>query len=199
MKSKARKRLQMPVQKATRSEPKGSMPLTISRPELLTNGDDRDFRLLVHLFFAFMARHETIRDGHARRIGLAGIEYTTLITIGHLGRQGEVNIKKVADHLRISGAFITTVTNNLQRMNLIEKLATSVDRRRVSLTITDKGRALLHRLAPYQREVNDVEFGSLTREQFRLLLNILDDLIQGADKAVALQAYKLTISESSSA
>src|SRR5258708_28395697 len=53
--------------------PKGSIPLTVSRPELLSGGTDRDFRRLVHNTFAFMARHEAVRDGHARPIGLAGI------------------------------------------------------------------------------------------------------------------------------
>ncbi len=184
-----------PVSERLRStgNPKETLPLTISRPELLSNGSDRDFRLLVHLFFAFMARHEAIRDGHARRINLAGVEYTILIAIGHLGQYGEVNIKKVAEHLRISGAFITTVTNNLQRMALIEKLPTRVDRRRISLTITEKGKALLRGLAPYQIEVNDIEFGSLTKEQFKSLLKILDDLVQGADRAVSLQNYKLSL------
>ena len=61
--------------------PKGSIPLTVSRPELLSDGTDRDFRRLVHNIFAFMARHEAVRDGHARHIGLAGIEYTTLISM----------------------------------------------------------------------------------------------------------------------
>jgi hypothetical protein len=58
----------------------------------------------VHNIFAFMARHEAIRDGHARQIGLAGIEYTVLISIGHLALDGDVNVKTVADHERIRRA-----------------------------------------------------------------------------------------------
>src|SRR5690349_13799573 len=73
------------------SVPKTSIPLTVSRPELLSGGTDRDFRRLVHNMFAFMARHESVRDGHARHIGLAGVEYTILISIGHLGLEGDVN------------------------------------------------------------------------------------------------------------
>src|ERR1700677_4529378 len=78
-----------------------ALPLTVSRRELLDDGTDRDFRRMVHNIFAFTARHEAIRDGHARQIGLAGIEYTILISIGHLGLDGDVNVnvKAVADHL----------------------------------------------------------------------------------------------------
>ena len=95
--------------------------MTVTRPELLNDGTDRDFRKLVHNIFAFMARHEAIRDGHAKQIGLAGIEYTILISIGHLGLDGDVNVKTVADHLHMSGAFVTTVTSKLQTLGLAEK------------------------------------------------------------------------------
>ncbi len=173
------------------------MPLTVSRAELLSDGTDRDFRRLVHNMFAFMARHEAVRDGHARHIGLAGIEYTILISIGHLGLDADVNVKMVADHLHMSGAFITTVTRKLQTLGLVEKTPDAIDRRRISLAITEKGKARLRRLAPYQREINDVEFACLTREQFQLLSGILENLIECGDRAVALQRYKWTTTDGS--
>jgi DNA-binding MarR family transcriptional regulator len=176
-------------------QPKQSVPLTISRAELLNSGTDRDFRRLVHNLFAFMARHERIRDGHARQIGLAGVEYTVLISIGHLGLDGNVNVKTVADHLHMSGAFVTIVTSKLQAMGLVEKTQDSADRRRISLAIADKGMALLRQLAPYQREINDVEFGPLSKAQFQNLSRMLEALIVSSDRAVALQQYKSSISD----
>src|SRR3954466_9443796 len=172
---------------------RGGLPLTITRPELLNADTDRDFRRLVHNIFAFMARHEAIRDGHARQIGLAGIEYTVLISIGHLALDGDVNVKTVADHLHMSGAFITTVTSKLQGLGLVEKTQASGDRRRISLVITEKGKDLLRSLAPYQREINDVEFASLSKGDFRFLSQILEALIDSSDEAVALQRYKASI------
>jgi DNA-binding MarR family transcriptional regulator len=196
-------------QKATKAErssasrrgdaasPKPALPLTVSRPELLNDGTDRDFRKFVHNIFAFMARHEAIRDGHARQIGLAGIEYTVLISIGHLALDGDVNVKTVADHLHMSGAFITTVTSKLQSLGLVEKTQDSVDRRRISLVTTEKGKSLLRTLAPYQREINDVEFASLSKEEFQFLSKIIEDMIATGDEAVALQRYKSSIKDDS--
>jgi DNA-binding MarR family transcriptional regulator len=181
--------------RAEQSNSRGGLPLTVTRPELLNDGTDRDFRKLVHNIFAFMARHETIRDGHARQIGLAGVEYTILISIGHLGLDGDVNVKTIADHLHMSGAFVTTVTSKLQTLGLIEKTQDSVDRRRISLAITEKGKALLRQLAPYQREINDVEFEPLSREDFQAVSRILEALIDSSDKAFALQRYKSSIKE----
>jgi len=174
---------------------RSSLPLTVTRPELLSDGTDRDFRKFVHNLFAFMARHEAIRDGHARQVGLAGVEYTILISIGHLGLDGDVNVKTVADHLHMSGAFVTTVTSKLQTLGLVEKAQDSVDRRRIALAITEKGKALLRKLAPYQREINDVEFGSLSRDEFAAASRILEELIVCADKAFALQRYKSSMGE----
>jgi DNA-binding MarR family transcriptional regulator len=176
---------------------KGVLPLTVTRPDLLNDDTDRDFRKLVHNIFAFMARHEAIRDGHARHIGLAGVEYTILISIGHLALDGDVNVKTVADHLHMSGAFITTVTSKLQNLGLVEKTQDSVDRRRISLVTTEKGKSLLRRLAPYQREINDVEFGSLSKDEFQFLSKIFEDLIVSGDEAVALQRYKSSIKDDS--
>lgn len=168
------------------------LPLTTSRPELLSGGSDRQFRHLIHGLFGFAAHHERIRNGHARVIGLAGIEYTVLIAIAHLSRDGDVNIKAVADHLYLSGAFITSVAGRLLRMGLIHKRADAGDRRRVTLTVSEKGRGALDRLAPIQRRVNDVEFGGLSRQEFELLSEIIDRLIDNGARAVALQNYLLS-------
>jgi DNA-binding MarR family transcriptional regulator len=165
-------------------------PLTISRSEMLVNGSDRHFRRLVHSLFGFLARHEAVRSGHAARIGLVGIEYTVLISIRHLAaEEGDVNVNRVADHLHLSGAFVTTITNKLLKRGLIHKSIDPADRRRVKLQVSEKGDALLAELAPVQRLVNDVQFGCLSRDDFLQLLDIIERLITSADGAVRLQAY----------
>lgn len=163
--------------------------LTVSRAELLTGGSDREFRQLVHGLFSFLASHEEIRAGHARLIGLAGIEYTVLISIAHLSKDGDVGVSAVAAHLRLTGAFITTVVQRLQAMRLVDKQVDAKDRRRVTLTVTAEARSRLEKLAPVQRQVNDVEFGCLSQAEFRSLLDMVGRLIGSGEQAVALQAY----------
>jgi DNA-binding MarR family transcriptional regulator len=166
-----------------------SAPLTISRPELIVNGSDAEFRELVHNLFGFFALHERIRRGHGEVIGLAGIEYTVLIAIAHLASAREVNVKAVADHLHLSGAFITSTTKRLLALGLIHKTMDMADRRRVTLTVSGKGRAALEKLAPRQRRVNDVEFGCLSREEFKALNKLMARMIKCGSRAVALQNY----------
>ena len=168
--------------------------LTVSRPELLIDGSDRRFRHLVHDLFSFLACHEEIRSGHAKSIGLAGIEYTVLISIAHLAQDGDVGVIDVAQHLHVSGAFVTTVCQRLQTLGLIDKAVDPKDRRRVSLSVSAEGRERLAALAPIQRQVNDAEFASLTREDFLALSRIVEQLIECGERAVALQRYLHTAS-----
>jgi MarR family transcriptional regulator, organic hydroperoxide resistance regulator len=168
---------------------KRPMPLTVTRPELISEGSDRDFRRLVHGLFGLFSRHGKIRDGHAKFIGLKGIDYTVLISIAHLSSEGDVSVRAVADHLHLSGAFITTVTRRLMELALIHKETDAYDKRRVSLTVSAKGRALLKRLAPIQRQVNDVEFEGLSASDFNRLLELIEMLIQSSERAIALQGY----------
>jgi DNA-binding MarR family transcriptional regulator len=163
--------------------------LTISRPEMLVDGSDQQFRRLVHSLFGFFSRHQTVREGHAAVIGLAGIEYTTLISIRHLAALGDVHVRAVADHLYLSGAFVTAVTNKLMAKGLIEKASHPVDRRRLSLTVTARGAELLERLAPTQTTVNDVQFDCLSAKEFHQLLDMVQRLVDSSDRAIALQRY----------
>jgi DNA-binding MarR family transcriptional regulator len=162
-------------------------PLTVSRKELLVDEDDRRFRELVHAFFAFQSRHEAIRDGHAAFIGLAGVQYTILISVGHLEVAGDVSSATLCEHLRVSSAFIAVEVAKLVERGLLAKERDPRDARRALLRTTPAGHDLLARLAPVQRSVNDVEFGGLTRREFEVLHDIMNRLIANGDAALALQ------------
>jgi len=180
------------MSKRNETEKPKPVSLTISRPELLVDGTDGMFRKLVHDLFAFLYRHEAIRAGHAEYIGLAGIEYTILISIAHLQKTQDVNVITVSDHLHVTGAFVTRIVNKLVGLGLVSKKTAASDRRRVSLLVTQKGKDWLSQLAPVQRKVNDVEFGSLSREDFVSLCRIVSQLVSDGDEAIALQNYLKT-------
>src|SRR5690242_11025860 len=74
------------ARRATRS----GAPLTVSRPELLVDGTDREFRKLVHGLFTFFALHTAIRDGYAAALGLPGPQYTILLCVRNLSDAGPV-------------------------------------------------------------------------------------------------------------
>ncbi|MEM7568638.1 MAG: MarR family winged helix-turn-helix transcriptional regulator [Pseudomonadota bacterium] len=164
-------------------------PLTVTRPELLVNGDDAAFRELVHAALAFSARLTAVRDGYAEFIGLPGPQYTILVSVQHLEDDGRVSVKRIADHLRLSGTFVTTETNKLVRKGLVLKEKDPNDGRRVSLVMTDKGDALLRRLSQVQQEVNDAHFGALSKAEFQQLRKIMPELVDSTDVALSLLSH----------
>src|SRR5258708_13264669 len=85
-----------------------------------------------------------------------------LISIGHLSAEGNVSVKDIADHLHLSGAFPTVITNKLLQKGLIEKAGHPVAKRRLCLTVTARGRELLQRLAPAPRAGHNVHFACLS-------------------------------------
>lgn len=163
-----------------------AQPLTVSRPELLANGSDGQFRAFVHGVLAFSARLEGVRSGFAALLGLTGIQYTILISISHLHAEGDVTVGAVAEHLHLSGAFVTIETGKLLRLGLITKVQDLNDRRRVCLGVTSRGRELLSNLAPVQVPVNDVLFDFLSAQQFRALGPMIDRIVACGDRAISL-------------
>jgi hypothetical protein len=79
--------------------------------------------------------------------------------------------------------------NKLVADGLLKKSTHPSDARRVQLTVTDRGSDMLTRLAAFQRPVNDALFGTLTRDEFRLLSQLLGRLAAESEHAVTLASY----------
>jgi DNA-binding MarR family transcriptional regulator len=176
---------------STKARPAGASgaPLTVSREELLVDGSDRAFRTLVQGLLRFSAIHGAIRDGYASILRLTGQQYTLLLCIRLLSDHGTVNIRTIADQLRVSGSYITVETKALEQLQLVQRQRSSQDRRLVSLSLTPRGVALLDSIATLRQRVNDVEFGCLSKQEFRLLIPLVERLLQSGERALALQHY----------
>ncbi|MCB1471588.1 MAG: winged helix-turn-helix transcriptional regulator [Rhodobiaceae bacterium] len=170
-------------------------PLTVSRGALLVGGDDSRFRHLVHDLLAFSVRLEAVRAKFGAHIGLTGLQYTILISVRHLQGADGVGVKALAEHIGLSGAFVTIETGKLIRMGLLRKRANPDDRRRVLLSVTGEGEARLARLAPVQREINDAIFEPLDAARFAALCDIAAALRRSSDRSLALSAYLLGTGE----
>lgn len=88
--------------------------LTVTNPACLVDGSDAEFRHLVNGLLPFAARLLSVRDGFGTLIGLTGIQYSLLIAIAQLSHDDVVTVNQLADHLHLSGAFITIETGKLK-------------------------------------------------------------------------------------
>jgi DNA-binding MarR family transcriptional regulator len=163
--------------------------LTASKPELLDKDGDRTLRGLLYDFFAFGRSLEAARARFASYVGLSPTQYLIMIAIKNSTLDEPMGINQLATQLRLSGAFITNEVNKLVSDGLIGKSTHPSDGRRVQLTVTGQGFSLLTRLAAFQRPVNDALFGMLTRDEFRLLSQLLARLAADGDRAVTFAKY----------
>jgi DNA-binding MarR family transcriptional regulator len=178
-----------------KTQPNAHAPLTVTREELLVDGRDDEFRAMVHAALAFSARLNSIREGYAQYVGLTGPQYTILVSIQHLQEAKDIGIKHIADHLSLSGTFVTTETGKLEEAGLVAKSKGKVDKRRVSLRTTPAGDALLGRLNALQRQVNDIHFGSLSRAEFQTLCKVMPEMVASSDAGLSLLRHLSMLSD----
>jgi len=161
-------------------------PPTVSRKALLAGGSDAEFRGLIHDLIAYGHKLDACRDAFAAIAGISGAQYEILMLVS---RAEGLSIGEVAERLHRSGAFITIEANKLVAQGVLEKASDPADRRKVLLNMNAKSEALLERLAPYQRRINDVLFESLDAKRFRALRALAGELVADGDRAVALLDY----------
>ena len=164
-------------------------PHTVSKPELLVDQRDAKFRNLVHETLAFSTRIQSVRSYFAERLGLTDTGYSILITLAHLGENKDIGVRTIADHLHLTGAFVTNEINKLVQQGLLEKHNHPDDGRRVILRLTPTGKQALETLSPIQRQVNDALFDTLNRDEFLVLVDLMSRLVKCGDEALALVAY----------
>ncbi len=173
---------------------KARTAFAVSRPELLVNGSDSLFNTMINDLFALRSLLNAMRERRAEAAGLGGIEYGALLTLARLAK-GEIGVQELADRLRLSGAFTTSTVNALVEKGLVGKSPHPNDKRRVLLSVTERGSALLARFAPLRRQVNDVAFEPLTASQFHQFCDLIGRLAVSTERALALQEYLLKAQE----
>ena len=165
------------------ARPRKKAPLTVSRPALLAQGSDAEFRGLIHDLIAYGHKLDACRDAFAAIAGISGVQYEIVMLVS---RADGLSIGEVAARLHRSGAFITIEANKLAAAGILEKASDPRDGRKVLLRNTSKSLALLERLAPYQRRINDVLFEFVDAKRFRELRALAGELVGRGDRAVAM-------------
>jgi DNA-binding MarR family transcriptional regulator len=171
-----------------RTRRKAAPPPTVSRPALLVEGSDAEFRGLIHDLIAYGHRLDACRDAFAAIVGVSGAQYEILMLVS---RSEGLSVGEVATRLHRSGAFITIEANKLVARGIVDKASDPSDGRRVILRANTRSRQLMEGLAPWQRRVNDVLFERLDAKRFRQLRTLARDLVASGDRAAAMLEFML--------
>ena len=91
-----------------------ALPLSVTRPEILIDGSDREFRRLIHRMLIGQARLAAVRECIAGRIGVSGTQYTMLMSVLHLQGTAGVSITALADYLEVTGPHVTGIIRHMR-------------------------------------------------------------------------------------
>ena len=161
---------------------------TVSIEALLDDdGSDARFRQLIYDLLSISTQMQAVRAAIGRLIGLTGAQYSVLMAVSHLARMGEpVTVSRLAEHLHVSGTFITAEARKLAALGLIEKGANPIDGRSVLLQLTQSGDAKLREVTPIVRRLNDEIFRNFDQGAFEAVAPRIADLALTFGDALAL-------------
>ena len=81
---------------------------------------------------------------HSRKLGRSvGITAPQLMVLRSVHEQNVLTASEIARAVSLSQATITTILTSLEKRELLKRERSSVDRRRVQVTLTDAGREVL--------------------------------------------------------
>jgi len=161
-------------------------PPTVTLPAMLSSGSDVMFRETVYLMFSAFGRLQWFRDAFGRVIGLTAPQFVVLI--GTAYRQGTegVSIRTLADHTRIASTHVTTEVGRLIDKGLLTKSANPMDGRSVLIRLSAAGEAAVQAVAPLLRQVNDMLFQDISRDEFAVVAKFLRTFALNAELAMAI-------------
>ena len=148
-----------------------ALPLSVTRPEILIDGSDREFRRLIHRMLIGQVRLAAVRECIAGRIGVSGTQYTMLMSVLHLQGTAGVSITALAEYLEVTGPHVTGTIGKLVAGGFVRKAVNPKDRRGVLVKLTPAGRKKLLQAFEFISAVNDRLFEGVGREEYRAVAN----------------------------
>lgn len=170
------------------------LPLSASRPALLSGKSDHSFRELLYNFFTISNRLEEVRRHLGSRIGLSGPQYNLMMAVAELQGSAGVSVGRVAEYLHVSGTFVTAETEKLARKGYINKHHDPGDLRVSLLAVAEKGWTALVSLFPELQQINDLFFAIESKEEFESIHRTLKKMVESSQRTLAL--INATASES---
>src|SRR5262245_29345873 len=160
-------------------------PQTVSHAALLEGGTDIDFRETLYLMFLTFGRLQVCREAFGRAMALTGSQFTVLI--GTAYRQGSdgVSIRALAEHIQLAPTHVTTEVGRMIRKGLLVKKVNARDRRGVLVRLSARGETAIEKIAPFVRQVNDLLFQNISRQEFAAVAHFLRTFASNSEQALA--------------
>ncbi|HEY5769966.1 MAG TPA: MarR family transcriptional regulator [Terrimicrobium sp.] len=105
---------------------------------------------ICEVFLNILHTGDVVSRGESDFLARHGLNQARLIILVLLdsSENGSMRSSELAEHANVSRATITGLLDTLERAGLVARAADTRDRRASCVTITEKGKALLHKVQP---------------------------------------------------
>jgi DNA-binding MarR family transcriptional regulator len=104
-----------------------------------------------------------------RRQGASGLSIPQFRALGFLAREPGSSLSAVAEHLGVTPSTASMIADRLVQRGLVQRITHPDERRRIQLTATPSGEALLQQARAATREKVAAVLAHLSEEQLRAL------------------------------
>jgi DNA-binding MarR family transcriptional regulator len=139
-------------------------------------------------------------DLHSKHLNkTSGLTSPQLILMQEIDRTSGVNSSQLAKKVNLSAATVTNIIDRLETKNLVSRVRCTQDKRKVSLHLTDNGKAILLNAPQLLQEDFIENFANLAKwEQSQLLSSVerLADMMNASelDAAPLLELNAMSVS-----
>ena len=109
---------------------------------------------------------------------LAGVGYTDVMALGNLYADGPLSAADLSTRLGITRSSVTALVDRLEEAALVERQSDPDDRRRLRLTLTDQGRAAVHRARGWSLEA----LGGIEPDRLPTIAQALEQLAEALSR-----------------
>jgi len=147
---------------------------------------DEAVRQVIWGIFAIASHFEDIRRQWANLVGVSGPQWLILMAVDYLDEGTGTSVGDVSTKLHVNSTFITAQAKALEEAGYLARRPSKLDGRVVLLSLTEKARRELGRIATHRREINDFIFGPIGKRGLTELVSQIDAIQARAEKAAAL-------------
>ena len=114
-----------------------------------------------------------------RSFNLTQSQFSVLEVLGHLG---PMKIGDVCDKMLVSGGNMTLILDNLEKIDLIERVFSKEDRRAINVRLTEKGSKLFNEIFKQHAEFIGQRMSILSKDEQKKLGALLKKLGKGVNE-----------------
>jgi len=129
--------------------------------------------------FPVYAASRLITRGYQPHLEKLGITYPQYLVLMVLWEQDGITVNDIAEKLILNTNTVTPLLKRMEVLKIISRKRSSLDERKVLITLTDKGRMMREEAASIpERLVEELQQVGITTDELMGLKQILDRLVE---------------------